>query len=140
MPFKIDEGGTSLKALRKPVKFDDRPGHVSDQGKRYGVSEHIPGEANKRFCEYVLTGKSDMPAYYVDRDGAQRMANGLRFYVQKTTLGKARDNNLWVVGVGNDASGSFSVSLMEKCYQDGEEVPRRRWPHNAVRYHDLRGN
>ena len=121
------------KRVTAPVKFDDRPGHVSERASAYGIREHVLSEGNRRFQELVLSMKKDAPAYFVDRDGAQRMANSQTFFVQKTTLGRARDNGYWIVGVGDEAGGSSQVGLLEKHVNEGSEVPKRRWPHNAFR-------
>jgi hypothetical protein len=119
--------------VSKPIKFDDRPGHVTEYAKRMGISEHQPSEGNKRFQEMVHSMKATAPAYVVDPDGAQKMANSRPFFIEKTTLGRARDIGRWIVGVGDEAGGSFQVGLLEECWKTGEEVPRRRWPHNAYR-------
>lgn len=119
--------------VSKPVKFDDRPGRVTEYAERMGIREHIPSIGNKRFQEMVTSMRAGAPAYVVNQSDAQRMANAQPFFVEQTTLGKARDAGMWIVGVGDEAGGSWQVGLLAKAAKEGEEVPRRRWPHNAYR-------
>jgi hypothetical protein len=121
------------KRVSAPVKFDDRPGYVTEDSRAYrmGIREHKPSDGNRKFVELVHSGKPATPCYYVDRDGAQRMANGQAFYVMRATLGQARDRGYWIVGVGDEAGGSAQVGLLALHAAEGSEVPRRRWPHNA---------
>ena len=125
------------KRSTTPIKFEDRyPLDKDDLAYRKGIRQHIPSEGNKRFTDAVHAGKPAMPAFITDRDGAQKMANSQPFFVQKITLGQARDRGAWIVGVGDDAGGfpvGSHMSALKQAADTGDEVPRRRWPHNAFR-------
>lgn len=133
--------GSTGKALNmngaRGRKYEDRYELDKDSlPYRYGIRQHLPSEGNERFMALVHGAKPGAPAYVTDRDGAQKMALSQPFFVQKITLGQARDRGAWIVGVGDDAGG-FPVgshfSALKAAAETGEEVPRRRWPHNAFR-------
>jgi|SRR5215469_609214 len=122
-----------------PVKFDDRPGRVSERGRAAGISEFRPSESHEKFTEQVRKNPSGSVAYYVERDMAQKMANSQKFFVRQTTLSKARDNNYWIVGIdtGSDATSSRHVHVLKEAAEKATAVPEMYWPHNAVRFGDL---
>lgn len=132
------------KRSTRPLKFDDRPGMVTEQGRRYGISEHKPSVGNARFIDQCRKSPPSAVCYVAQIADVQLMANSRPFFVEQTTLRNARDNHLWIVGVemgggktpGQGIEGSHRVDIMAEAYRKGTEVPASRWAHNAYRIED----
>lgn len=143
MKISVDAPGNKRWTANHAPKFDDREGRVTEDSYAYrmGIREHVPSPANKRLRDLVLNSNPKAMAYVVDRDGAQKMANSKEFFVQKVPLGQARDRGMWIVMVdtGTDTTNFLPASAMKAIHdaaEEGTEVPRRRWPHNAFRAED----